>query len=164
MSPSLYFPASRKEIVICCRPKPMVNINISCLTQLLYLVYRSALVFAFLFLRTEGGQISKLKAFVYVSSPQHRSQENKKNSYFFLFYFWGVKCQSQSSLPHSAQCVWIWIYLSEYRKLEMLKGTWEVAEGEVSCLLLSARHNASIHLGKNTQLISFITAVSCPSW
>lgn len=94
----------------------MVNINISCLTQLLYLVYRSALVFAFLFLCTEGGQISKLKAFVYVSSPQHRSQQNKKNSYFFLFYFWGVKCQSQSSLPTLLS-----VYESEYIYLNIVK-------------------------------------------
>ena len=107
-------------MVICCRPKPIVNINISCLTQLLYLVYWSALVFLFLFLCTEGGQISRFTAFIYVSSPHHRSQGHNKNSYFFPFLFRGAKCKSQSSLPHSAQCLWI-----KYVNVETWKCYWK---------------------------------------
>ena len=124
MSPSLFFQASRKGMVISCRPKPTVNINISCLTQLLYLVYWSALVFLFLLLCTEGRKISRFTAFIYVSSPQLQSQGHNKNSHFFPSLCRGAKCKSQSSLPHSAQCLWI-----KYVNVETWKCYWKVHMG-----------------------------------
>lgn len=120
MSPSLFSQASRKGMVICCRPKTRVNINISCLTQLLYLVYWSALLFPFLFLCTEGGQINRFTAFIYVSSPQHQFQRCNKNSYFFPFLCKGAKCKSQSSSPHPAQSLWI-----KYAKIETWRCCWK---------------------------------------
>lgn len=111
-------------MVICCRPKPTVNINISCLTQLFYFVYWSALVFPLLSLCTEGGQISKFTAFIYANSPQHRLQGHNKNSYFFPFLCRSAKCKSQSSLPHSAQCLWI-----KYVDAETWKCYWKEHTG-----------------------------------
>lgn len=149
MTPSLFFQTSREEMVICCRPKPKVNINISCLTQLLYLVYWSALVFPFLFLCTEGGQVSRFTAFIYVSSPQHQSQWHNKNSYFFPFLCRGAKCKSRSSLPHSAQCLWI-----KYVNVEAWKCYWKGHMGPKS----PACHSASTCTASRGRTLNF-----CPS-
>lgn len=97
MRPSLLFQASRKVMVICCRPKQTANINISCLTQLPYLEYWSTLVFPFLLLWNKGGKKRRFTAFIYFWSA-HTSTTPRNNSSFFSFLCRGAKCKLHFSL------------------------------------------------------------------
>lgn len=104
MSPSLSLPVSRKGMVICCRPKQAVNINISCLTQLLYLVYWSPPTFRFLLLCTKGVQISKFKAFM----SAHPNTGLKGTTRIFIsFSITELQNTSNSLACNIAQCLWI---------------------------------------------------------